>query len=81
MTDPSIKIGRYMAIMRPPIKSPNTDIMMGSISELRLSTALSTAASYGVLLMARGRKNCNLIAIRNNHREHKRELQQKILTN
>ena len=34
-----------MAIMRPPINTPNTDMMMGSISELRLSTALSTAAS------------------------------------
>ena len=44
-TDPSINMGRYIAIIKPPTKTPSMDMIMGSISELRLSTALSTAAS------------------------------------
>ena len=45
ITEPSIKIGRYMAIISPPIRTPSIDIIMGSRRELKLSTALSTAAS------------------------------------
>ena len=32
ITEPNIKIGRYMAIINPPIRIPSTDMMMGSIS-------------------------------------------------
>lgn len=45
ITDPSINMGIYIAIIKPPTKTPRIDMIMGSISELRLSTALSTAAS------------------------------------
>jgi hypothetical protein len=45
ITDPSINMGMYIATIKPPTKTPRIDIIMGSIRELRLSTALSTAAS------------------------------------
>ena len=51
MTDPSMKIGKYMAIMSPPIKTPSTDMIRGSINELKLSTALSTAIGLGWMTM------------------------------
>ena len=41
-----MKIGRYIAIINPPISAPNTDMMIGSINELKLSTALSTASIF-----------------------------------
>ena len=44
-TRPSWKIGRYMAMIRPPISTPSTDMIIGSISAVRLSTALSTCSS------------------------------------
>ena len=44
-TVPSINMGMYIAIIRPPTNTPKIDMIMGSMRELRLSTALSTAAS------------------------------------
>ena len=38
-------MGRYMPISRPPTNTPNTAMIMGSSSVVRLSTALSTASS------------------------------------
>jgi hypothetical protein len=32
------KIGKYMAIINPPTKTPKNTIMMGSIMEVRFST-------------------------------------------
>ena len=44
-TCPSWKIGRYIAIIKPPTSTPSIDIIMGSISEDRESTLLSTSSS------------------------------------
>ena len=44
-----MKIGRYIAIINPPISAPNTDMMIGSINELNqfsLSTAFSLNSSF-----------------------------------
>ena len=41
-----MKIDRYIAIIRPPMIIPKTDIIMGWISEPIDSTALSTCISY-----------------------------------
>ena len=44
MTEPSIKMGRYIAIMSTPNNTPSLDMISGSIRELKLSMALLTAA-------------------------------------
>ena len=44
-TAPNWKIGRYIAIIKPPTKTPSTDIISGSIKAVKPSTALSTSAS------------------------------------
>jgi len=41
----SLKIGRYIAMMRPPTTTPRNAIMTGSISEVRPATAASTSSS------------------------------------
>jgi hypothetical protein len=45
MTEPSMKIGRYMAIINPPTSTPSTDMISGSSKAVRPSTLLSTSAS------------------------------------
>src|SRR5690349_11147464 len=45
MTDPSLKIGRYIAITRPPMTVPRKTMTSGSIRAVRLATALSTSSS------------------------------------
>src|SRR4029077_10512216 len=44
-TDPSLKIGRYMAITRLPTSTPRITMIMGSSRLDMASTALSTSAS------------------------------------
>jgi hypothetical protein len=34
MTEPSMKMGKYIAIISPPTNTPSTDMIMGSMSEL-----------------------------------------------
>ena len=41
----SLKIGRYMATTRPPTTTPRNTIMIGSSSEVRVLTAVSTSSS------------------------------------
>jgi hypothetical protein len=41
----SLNIGRYMAMTMPPTIDPMTTIMIGSMSEVRESTAVSTSSS------------------------------------
>ena len=33
MTEPSMKMGKYIAIITPPTNTPSTDMIMGSMSE------------------------------------------------
>ncbi len=40
-----LKIGRYMAITKPPIVTPRNTSMIGSIRAVMLSTAWSTSSS------------------------------------
>lgn len=40
-----VKIGRYMAITMNPITTPRNTIIMGSSSEVRVATAVSTSSS------------------------------------
>ena len=47
MTEPSMKMGKYIAIISPPTNTPSTDMIMGSISELIEPTALSTCNICG----------------------------------
>jgi len=44
-TEPSLKIGRYIAITRPPTSTPSTAMISGSNRLDMESTALSTSAS------------------------------------
>jgi methyl-accepting chemotaxis protein len=44
-TEPSLKIGRYIATTRPPISVPSTTMISGSISEDSAPTASSTSSS------------------------------------
>ena len=44
-TEPSLKIGRYIAITRPPISTPRMTMISGSISDARPATASSTSSS------------------------------------
>ncbi len=44
-TEPSLKIGRYIAITMPPTSTPRIAMMIGSSRLDMLSTALSTSAS------------------------------------
>ena len=44
-TAPSLKIGRYIAITRPPTSTPRIAMISGSSRLDMLSTALSTSAS------------------------------------
>ena len=44
-TEPSLKIGRYIAITRPPTSTPSTAMISGSSRLDIASTALSTSAS------------------------------------
>ncbi len=39
------KMGRYMATIMPPTRTPRTTIMMGSMTERRAVTAVSTSSS------------------------------------
>ncbi len=41
----SLKIGRYMATTRPPTTTPRNTIIIGSSSEVRVLTAVSTSSS------------------------------------
>jgi hypothetical protein len=34
MTEPSMKMGKYIAIISPPTNTSSTDMIMGSMSEL-----------------------------------------------
>jgi hypothetical protein len=34
MTEPSMKMGKYIAIIIPPTNTPSIDTIMGSMSEL-----------------------------------------------
>jgi hypothetical protein len=34
MTEPSMKMGKYITIISPPTNTPSTDMIMGSMSEL-----------------------------------------------
>jgi hypothetical protein len=34
MTEPSMKMGKYIAIISLPTNTPSTDMIMGSMSEL-----------------------------------------------
>ena len=45
MTDPSLKIGRYMEMTRPPMMMPRNRMTSGSIRVIRLATMLSTSSS------------------------------------
>ena len=45
MTAPILKIGRYIAMTRPPTSTPRMAMIIGSSRLLMLSTALSTSAS------------------------------------
>ena len=45
MTEPSLKIGRYIEITRPPMTTPRKRMTIGSIRAVRLATALSTSSS------------------------------------
>ena len=45
ITAPSLKIGRYMEITRPPMITPRKRMTIGSISVVRLATMLSTSSS------------------------------------
>ena len=45
MTAPILKIGRYIAMTRPPTSTPSMAMIIGSSRLLMLSTALSTSAS------------------------------------
>ncbi len=38
ITDPSLKIGRYMATTRPPMTTPRKRITIGSISDIMFAT-------------------------------------------
>ena len=51
MTEPSMKIGRYMATNRPPTRIPRMDMIIGSISALRLSTELIGGIVVGAALV------------------------------
>ncbi len=44
-SEPSWKIGRYMAITNPPITVPRTTMTSGSINAVRFATATSTSSS------------------------------------
>jgi hypothetical protein len=44
-TCPILKIGRYIATTSPPMTTPRTTMISGSISDDRLSTASSTSRS------------------------------------
>ncbi len=44
-TWPILKIGRYIATTSPPMTTPRITMIIGSISEDRLSTASSTSRS------------------------------------
>src|SRR5690606_37242738 len=44
ITEPILKIGRYMATTRPPTRTPRIAMIIGSSKLLRLSTALSTSS-------------------------------------
>ncbi len=45
MTAPSLKMGRYMEMTRPPITTPRKRITAGSRRDIRLFTMLSTSSS------------------------------------
>ena len=45
ITAPSLKIGRYIAMTRPPTSTPRIAMMSGSSSDERPSTAVSTSSS------------------------------------
>jgi hypothetical protein len=34
MTEPSMKMGKYITIISPPTNTPSIDMIMGSMSEL-----------------------------------------------
>ena len=45
ITEPSLKIGRYMATTRPPITTPRNRMTIGSINDMRFATVWSTSES------------------------------------
>ena len=45
ITEPSLKIGRYIEMTRPPMITPRNRMTIGSIRVVRLATMLSTSSS------------------------------------
>ncbi|MBT6180594.1 MAG: hypothetical protein HOI00_01475 [Halieaceae bacterium] len=46
MTEPSMKMGKYIAILSPPTNTPSTDMIIGSMSELIAPTAAAGAMTW-----------------------------------